>query len=180
MNDLYPYADGNLIEEPNTYFYSAYEGLAFFEAWRQSREAVRRILPNAGAPSRPRNVDGTSDMTSDLLERAIAGDETLREAVVRKFEITKRIHARYDKAFRAVDKSMRRDLSLYVRAADLFEASYDARNSLRHLNVYLKCLDTLCAHADELSDALGARLSWHIGRERSHIETLANENGVTL
>ena len=46
----YPFANGDLIETPNTYFYSEYYGRGFIEAWRQSRAGVLAKLP---APSPP-------------------------------------------------------------------------------------------------------------------------------
>ena len=177
MNELYPYASGDLIEHPNSYFYTPYHGSAFIEAWQVGRRAVRRTLPDAIAPPAAKAVDETSNLSADLLERALAGDERLREAFIKKFEITKRIHERYDESFKAIDKIKRHNLALYIRAADLFEASFGTTRSARHLNVYLKCLDTLCAHAAGLSNDLAARLAWHISREREHFETMAEKIG---
>jgi len=178
--DLYPYASGNLIEQPNSYFYTPYSGAAFFDAWRESRQSVRRTLPDAVPPPAASPGPEGSNLSSDLLERALGGDQGLREAFIKKFETTKRVHESYDGDFRAVDKTKRDELSLYVRAADLFEASYQETKSSRHLNVYLKSLDTLCAHAADLSPALQARLAWHIKRENRHLQELAENCGVDL
>jgi len=178
VDELYPYASGNLIEQPNSYFYTPYHGNSFFAAWRDSRQAVRQTLPDSLVPPGARVVNDASDYSADLLERAIAGDEQLRESFVKKFEITKRIHERYDKSFRAIDKTRRHDFSLYVRAADLFESSYRLTGSARYFNVYLKCLDTLCAHAGELAGALPGRLAWHLERENEHFMRMAQTNGV--
>lgn len=180
MSDLYPYASGNLIENPNSYFYTPYAGSAFFDAWRESRQSVRRTLPGATAPQPANTASEASSLSRDLLERALDGDEYLRESFIKKFETTKRVHESYDENFRAVDKAKRSELSLYVRAADLFEAIYRETNSSRHLNVYLKCLDTLCAHSAELDAPLKARLAWHIEQEKRHLEELAKKCGIVL
>ena len=36
----YPYAIGDLIEKPNTYFYSQFGGAAFIAAWRALYDRV--------------------------------------------------------------------------------------------------------------------------------------------
>jgi hypothetical protein len=168
----YPYATGGLIETPNSYFYSEYHGHAFITAWRDDRAASLARLPKAAPPPPPQSVDPASRQSLELLERALAGDAPLRDAFVKKFEIHKRVHDGYDEAFRALDKRARQSLPLYLRAADLFQAAYEESRHLRHLNVYLKCLDTLCAEAGSLSPDLSARLAWHLGREASYIDAL--------
>ena len=176
----YPFANGDLIETPNTYFYSEYHGRGFIAAWRQSRAGVLAKLPAAVPPAPNRPADPGSLQSEDLLERALGGDASLREAFIKKFEIHKRVHAGYDESFRALDKTARRSFPLYLRAADLFHAAYDDGRALRHLNVYLKCLDTLCAAADELTMDLAARLAWHLRREQALIEDLIAERGILL
>ncbi len=174
----YPYATGDLIEQPNTYFYSEYSGHAFVAAWRVSRDEVLSNLPEAVAPLSPQPADPESRLSVDLLERALAGDGALREAFVKRFEIHKRIHDGFNEAFRALDRSARGSLPLYFRAADLFAAAYEDSATLRHLNVYLKCLDTLCSLSDSLDSALSARLAWHLGQEQGYIDTLMKNRGI--
>jgi hypothetical protein len=174
----YPYADGDLIEAPNSYFYSQYHGLDFITAWRQSRAAVLEISPEAAKPPPARAADPASRQSAELLERAMAGDEGLREAFVKKFEIHKRVHDGYDEAFRALDKSARRSYPLYLRAADLFAACYEESGALRHLNVYLKCLDTLCSRAGELPSEMLARLAWHLRQERTFIQNIIEDRRI--
>jgi hypothetical protein len=174
----YPYATGDLIETPNTYFYSQYGGRAFVAAWREGRNEVRANLPKAVAPLPPRPADLESRASIELLERALGGNTELREAFVKKYEIHKRVHDGYDETFRALDKSARHSLSLYLRAADLFAAAYEDSGSLRHLNVHLKCLDTLCAEAKRLTDDLSARLAWHLEREAAFIDALMTARGL--
>jgi pantothenate kinase-related protein Tda10 len=115
-----------------------------------------------------------------LLERALGGEGELMEAFVKKFEIHKRVHDGYDPAFRALDKSARRAMPLYLRAADLFAATYKQSGALRHLNVYLKCLDTLCSQTELLSPDLLARLAWHLQQEQSFIQGVVDERGIAI
>ncbi len=174
----YPYATGDLIETPNSYFYSEYHGRVFVAAWRGDRAAILARLPKAAPPPPARSADPASRQSVELLERALGSDAPLSEAFVKKFEIHKRVHDGYDEAFRALDKSARRSLPLYLRAADLFAAIYQQSGALRHLNVYLKCLDTLCAEAEALPSDLAARLAWHLRREQCWIEALMAARGI--
>jgi methionyl-tRNA formyltransferase len=174
----YPYARGDLIENPNSYFYSQFGGRAFIGAWRAARAETLKSHGEPVPPPPARKVDPASRQTGDLLEQALGGSQALREAFVKKFEIHKRVHDGYDLAFRALDKSARHSLPLYLRAADLFAASYAESGSLRHLNVYLKCLDTLCAIARELPPELSGRLTWHLAQEQRFIDDLITDGAV--
>ena len=176
----YPYAKGDLIEAPQRYFYAQYGGHAFIAAWREDRATSLADLPDAVAPLPPLEiVNPTSRQSVDLLERALGGDIHLREAFVKKFEIHKRVHDGYDDGFRALDKAARHTMPLYLRAADLFAAAYDETPTLRYLNVYLKCLDTLCAEVASLRPNLAARLAWHLGREGHFVAALMQARGIS-
>ena len=175
---IYPYATGDLIAQPNSYFYSEYHGREFVLAWRRQRQAVLDKLPEAVAPPSPGKAKPSSRLSTDLLEHALAGDGELREAFVKKFEIHKRVHDGYDHDFRALDRTAHCTYSLYLRAADLFAATHEESGAVRHLNVYLKCLDTLCAVVEDLPRDLAGRLTWHLERERTYIEALLAIRGV--
>jgi hypothetical protein len=180
----YPYATGDLIEKPNTYFYSQFGGAAFIAAWRASRARAGDPLPKPVPPlpankAKPGTGEGTGQSVA-LLEQALAGDGELAEAFVKKFEIHKRVHDGYGPGFRALDRRARNDLTLYLRAADLFAALYDDGHALRHLNVYLKCLDTICAMSSRLTADLSARLAWHVGHEREAVDALMAKRGIAL
>jgi len=177
---IYPYATGDLIEQPNTYFYSEYHGGEFIMAWRRERLAVLATLPEAVAPPPSRPTDPNSRQSVDLLECALAGDGPLAKAFVKRFEIHKRVHDGYDEAFRALDRAARHSYPHYLRAADLFAALYQDSGASRHLNVYLKCIDTLCAVAASLPKDLAARLAWHLAREKQCIEALMVARGIRL
>jgi len=172
MGDLYPYASGDLIDQPNTYFYTEFSGQPFVEAWRRARQDVLSTLPPPAPPPPAANEPRQSQDSLDLLERAFAGDMELRETFRRKFEITKRVHGGYDDQFRALNRQDRKNLAPYLRAADVFELTYSHFSALRYLNVLHKCLDTLCAHRDQLDPPLASRLAWHLAREQTHFDQL--------
>ena len=177
---VYPYAHENLLENQNTYFYAEYRGSGFIDEWRESRLSLLGSLPSEIAPEAAAVVDPDSELTDDLIEKAMSGDVELAEKFVGKFEITKRVHQAYDNDFRAVDREHHKNLGLYLRVADLFALLYSKSGSSRHLNVYLKCLDTLVGlHKFIETESMG-RLAWHIRREQEFVEGVIEELELDL
>ena len=188
MDGGYPFADGNRLEDRNTYFYVPYGGEDFMASWRGQRDAARAGLPDPADPAT--GGDGGGEKvpeagpvtTTDLLEAlhgALAAGRTEDPAVrgwlgklIRKFEVTKRIHPGYDAGFRALERNDYGDLSLYVRLAEVFEAAFAQSQDLIFLNLLLKCLDSLCSVKDRLSEEEQARLARLIGCEGGHVHTL--------
>lgn len=193
MADDYPYASGNPLEERNTYFYTPYGGRSFLDAWKRHRDAVRASLPPAAPPPSTRRTPEPggevldTGTLLDYLHGAVqanrAGATNVRlvlERILGKFEVFKRIHGAYTETYRAVDPQDFRDLTLYVRLAEVLEAAYEATGKTPFLNALLKCVDTLSALAASLPPDEQARLAWLIGRERAHVVTLAERSGVAL
>lgn len=187
----YPYATGDLLAERNEYNYTAYQGAPFLQAWQDSRDKARSSLPPPAAPppgdaSAPIEWAGSTPsgpILEALLGRLEAGGLATGEAaaldgLVKKFEVTKRVHDAYGADMRAVDPGAHRTLSLSVRLAEVFERAYATLGGLPYLNVLLKTMDTLVALASDLSAGEGARLAWLIARERGHVGALANRRGV--
>ncbi|MBW8039151.1 MAG: hypothetical protein FVQ85_04035 [Planctomycetes bacterium] len=199
---LYPYAEGDLLTERNTYFYTPYEGRKFIEAWKESRDSIVETIGEEVCPPLAEELISLEDMSKkaadgDLIEASVwldslyvpmatKGVEIWKDiavyvdVLVKRFEITKRIHKAYVKGFRAHDKDACRDLSLYIRAAEVFEVAYDLSKALPYLNVLLKCLDTLCAYSSNLNESESGRLGRLIGLERKHITELAESRGVSI
>ena len=42
--NLYPYASGDLLKNPNSYFYTKYGVIQFLSAWRENREKILLCL----------------------------------------------------------------------------------------------------------------------------------------
>ena len=185
MGDAYPFADGDRLEDRNTYFYVPFGGEDFLAALREQRNAALTTLPE---PAETEKISGHAVPepgpvnTADLLgalEGALAAGRAENPIVqvwlkklVKKFEVTKRIHASYDTCFRAVDKKDFGDLGLYVRLAGVFEAAFRQTRNLVFLNALLKGLDSLCSVKDRLTSQQQATLAHLIGREESHVAAL--------
>ncbi len=175
MGDKYPYSVGDLIEEPNNYYYSPFDGEDFLISWRKSRQQILLRLPEPISPPEAGHPKLNSRKAQDLLDIAYTGHWGLRMQFLKKFEIFKRVHHAYDEKFRAIDIKECKNLALYLRLADVFERSYSDSQSLVFLNVLLKCIDTICAYNVDLTPSLQERFAWHLVTERRHVDRLARQ-----
>jgi len=186
---LYPYAMGDRLNDRNSYFYSAYFGQPFFVAWRQSRKEALTTLP---APAEPiANATDTPDCghgfdTAQLIARLLgaqplgAEHRQLAGKLLQRFEVSKRLHQRYDDRFKPVLDSRYDDYSLYTGFAAVCLRFADETTSLPFLNGLLKCLDTLIAERDRLPPKQQAELAWLLPREAAWVAQIAAEAGVEL
>jgi hypothetical protein len=114
-------------------------------------------------------------------KRNISGNAILfLRKLLTKFEVTKRIYEDYDTDFKPLDKDACRNLSLYLRAAEIFDVAYMHWGSLQYLNALLKIMDILCAFYQKLNEAEQARLVRLIECEQEYVTALAKTIGVTL
>lgn len=180
MTLVYEFATGDLLEDRNTYFYTAYQGSSFLAAWRRARDAALRDLPPAAQRPPVGDVKMTGEAggkTADLLEADFADFERTGvcrnlDRLIQRFEVSKRLHRAYGADWRALDRDDYHDLGLYLRFAELAEASYARTGRLPCLNALIKCLDTMVALRDRLTRDQAARLATLIARERLHVGRL--------
>ncbi|RYH01064.1 hypothetical protein EU805_15815 [Salipiger sp. IMCC34102] len=159
----YRYTDRDLLEEREHYFYSAVEGPGFLAAYRASRLAVLDALPPADPPAAPAGAasfpvdDAAEIVTADLLA-ALEADPRADwlDRLVQRFEVTKRLHARYDGRLRKPSGSFD-DLALYARLAVVLAHKVARTQDLKWLNALLKLNDLLCSRpAGRRGDIAGA------------------------
>lgn len=170
--DIYPYARGDLLHDRNTYFYSAYHGEAFFDAWRGDRDAA----DGDKADGLSLDPTPTSELAQDLRARiAQAGDAdawSTLDRLVQRFEVTKRVHHAYRDTWRAVDPSAFQSVPGYVNLADLLADAHEQSGKLTYLNCLLKLLDTVSSFAAGLPKDWRVRVEGLIERERSFVTAL--------
>ena len=178
----YPYASGDLLEHRNTYFYSAYEGRAFLDAWRQQRADALHEMPDT-LPAATTAESAVSPLRpTDILLETIYLDLNatssplkpipLLDRLVQRFEVSKRLHGEYDEDWRPVDSTDYRSLERYVRFAEILDLAHQHTKGLTYLNALLKIVDTLTALHAILSTPQRTRLRRVIAHERSHVERL--------
>lgn len=194
MNLLeYPYANGPLLDQRNTYFYSHYQGRSFLDAWKRQRDLALKKLPE---PSPALNVDSpcesnvsastqkfdTGLLLNNLIQKVATGQIKygdgpwrLIDKLTQRFEVTKRIHDAYNENWRACDKGAYKTYELYIRFAELMEMSYKKSEMVQYLNALLKCIDTLCAIADNFDETLKSQLARLIVEEQKLVKTIAKK-----
>jgi hypothetical protein len=189
MSDIdYPYSQGDRLEERNTYFYSQYHGAAFVPAWRARRQMALTHLPAAravplpAAAERSEHPAATAALLADLLHAAADAPDKRRlaERLLQRFEVSKRLHRRYDADFKAIADSGYDDLDLYLQFAALCLHQAEQPGALPFLNGLLKVVDSLVSIHPRLSPAQGAQLAWLIAAEQNWVVRLAAQANVEL
>lgn len=185
---------GDLLDQPNTYFYSEFSGFEFLKAWSEHRLDISHQLADAPktpafighyAPGcAPYNAHDLFAYLSDCI-RAQPEDTgeyqkglVIAEKLLKHFEVTKHIYEAYTESIRAVDRTRFRSLSGYVEAAFIFHRYFVASDKLPFLNGLLKIMDIIAAHISEVDPADRAHVRWLLDREREHIEHLMQTNLV--
>lgn len=190
----YLYTENNLIEKPNTYQYSQYNGVDFLIAWRKSRESVLAYLPSpldipCGINNLYKNeVIITKDLLNllvYLIEHSTKGnpDHELNywsSRLVKKFEVSKRIYSAYqlDMPHRPALNSHYDDIFLYLRFSEFLLLNYQKTESIQYLNLLLKVIDTLVSVHKKMISNHAARLHTLILTEMKIIASLGIKNGV--
>ena len=188
----YPYATGNLLASPQSYFYSEYQGESFIAAWALNRSECRAELATDIA-----SADGSSGgdgsiacshtqkyfrRLKDLFDSRDfpAEDRKNLDAILRNFEAKKRIYQDYNPGFTSKNRTDHEDISLYVDFAFLLVAAFSRWKELPYLNALLKSLDILCAHRDMLSVSDRVRMGELVDAEKRHVDELAQGLGLKV
>lgn len=174
----YPYAQGNLLETRNTYFYSPFQGRPFLKAWEAQRDGILSA-PRQPEPAPPATQPATAtDVLLDSIQAAIVAEPSAGgwpdlDHLLQRFEVTKRVHSAYSAHWRSCDPADYTSLPRYLRLAEVLEFAYRASGALPYLNGLLKCMDTLTALHAQLHLAAKNRLDELISKERQHVQALS-------
>lgn len=180
----YPYAQGALLERPHSYFYSAYGGAAFVQAWRADRAACHLELARTAQQTESACKGPTADClrrwAEQLSTSGLSSAERQRiDALLRNFEAKKRLFEDYYPGFNSRDRTDFQTICLYVRFAEVLVLAYQRWHALPYLNALLKCLDILCAERGRLAVSDRARVAAMIAAEATFVAALADKLGVT-
>lgn len=188
----YPYAQGNLLEKPNTYFYTPFQGMDFLQAWLASR---KRVLDACAASLEEEPViterqgekpaSSTQKFLMDTLEALRsghfdAGRSTSLDLLLRNFEAKKKLFEAYQPGFQSRGRQDFHRLELYVVFAEVLDAAYTQTQRIQYLNSLIKAMDILCAYVSSLSVASKVRLAQLIASETGHVAHLSRALGVPI
>ncbi|MGE7958086.1 hypothetical protein ACQKQA_16145 [Pseudomonas sp. NPDC089530] len=187
----YAYSDGDLLENPQTYRYSSFQGAAFVDAWRASRLATIARLPAPALPALPpqgpaQAEDSTALLSQLCLEmRAGAGVSGPLASywlprLLKKFEVSKRLYAGYEAGapHRPLPHSDYGSLQPYLLLAECMLQGWQASGAAYYLSGLLKLTDTLVSQHGRLEPDQGAYLAWLLTQEQQVLATVAQEAGL--
>jgi methionyl-tRNA formyltransferase len=182
---LYPYDEGDRLEQRNTYFFSPFHGQAFLTEWASRRDRAMVAAEGGFRQSQRATTPGQTDRRLTELHTAFNSGHVLDEhrqllaKLIQRFEVTKRLHGNYSDAFRPTDANDYHEFSRYLEFAEVLVAAYKFDKGLPILNALLKCADTLCALRERLVPASQARLAEVIRAERTYVAELAHSLAIT-
>jgi len=173
----YDYASGDLLENRNTYFYTKFHGKAFLTAWHIQREqalAEKQAIDTAASDLDSSPTMHMIEVLHQKLSEHHAGHQTIQtlNKLVQRFEVSKRLHSRYNFNWRPVDATDYKNWTRYVRFAEVLNLAYAITLSLPYLNALLKIMDTLTAAYGQLSESLSSRVQSLAVSERGHVDEL--------
>lgn len=180
---LYRYDEGDLLEQRNSYFFSAFHGIAFLAAWTAKRDSAMGQAGPRPTPAETTNTTRALGQTDRWLEEleasftAGSADAAQRQRLaklIQRFEVSKRLHADYTPEFKPAAGADYKNLARYVSFAAVLVAAYRADPKLQTLNALLKLLDTLSALRQHLPGAAAVRLPELMLAEREFVADLAD------
>lgn len=192
MSADYKYATGDLLEKPNTYFYSVYQGEAFVSAWARSRaelmmecsipdvKGFQPVKDEQASEDSPTGIYLTKLLDMFATRTLAKGERKNLDAILRNFEAKKRIYRDYNAGFTSKDRTDYHELGLYVLFSELMVAAYRQWQELPYLNALIKCLDILSAHHRQLLHPERVRIRSLVEAEKMYIEQLAQRLGVNI
>lgn len=182
MPVTYRYAEGDLLQNPQTYRYAAYEGQAFVDAWRASRQQASDALPAPEALPLTQTSQADAQDTEALLKHLC---RDLRRAplhqvpqasywlprLVKKFEVSKRLHAGYalEAPHPALPGSSYLALGPYLLLAEAMVHGWRSEKAAWYLSALLKLNDTLITQIPRMPAPYSAHLAWLLENERQLI-----------
>jgi hypothetical protein len=160
---MYDYTRNDILRYPNKYAYTPYLGNDFIAAWLQNRQRLieQSELPVAcGSVFEHCSSSPTGRELKQIFETLSRGEKhelQLLEEVyrfVKRFEITRRIHAEYDQRMKPVDRMSYQHIELYLAFSVVVSKAYALFGQLQLLNAILKCNDIIVSLQESLEEPL--------------------------
>lgn len=207
MNQNYHYSSIDLLENPQKYQMSAYEGPHFLISYKKSRNYFLEILEEKNTIDYSINeicdhlvpdikfdysierlgmdIDTKSllaHILSSLIKHEKDSDVTrILDIFVRKFEIKKRIFASYNSELKKPTSDNYSVLGNYIFLSTVCLLRYARTSNLKYLNASLKLNDMLCSQITKIKDRLDIFLFRYVLQtEQNYISKLCKVMGVVI
>ena len=180
----YRYASEDLLEFPQKYQMTPFEGKEFISSYEKNRQKILdKIKNNQTVNSLSHTLEllqkqflidiksdqkifVTSNQLSSILLRLQHQKETQQEtkfimALLKKFEIKKRIFSEYDHELKENSTDFK-ILTNYILLAAICAKKFQDNSNPKFLNTLLKLNDTICSQIDSINDVNNLSLIYYI------------------
>ena len=199
----YVYSTQNLLEIPQKYQMSPFQGHEFLEQYKESRRASMQLikdkintitLDQIAAQMQPNfqhplEIINSSKFSTQKLFESIflillrdkddVGVTKIVNSFVKKFEIKKRIFSHYNQEIKEASDNYK-ILANYILLASICVLKYKKIRNLKYLNVLLKLNDTICSQISVISENVSGFLCFFaLKSELDYISDLLKNNGLS-
>ena len=180
----YSYANTDLLEFPQKYQMTPFEGREFLSSYEKNRQKILDKIKNNQTVNSlshtlkllqkqflidiksDQKIFVTSNQLSSILLRLQHQKETQQEtkfimALLKKFEIKKRIFSEYDHELKENSTDFK-ILTNYILLAAICAKKFQDNSNPKFLNVLLKLNDTICSQINSINDVNNLSLIYYI------------------
>jgi hypothetical protein len=180
----YSYTNADLLEFPQKYQMTPFEGREFLSSYEKNRQKILDKIKNNQTVNSlshtlkllqkqflidiksDQKIFVTSNQLSSILLRLQHQKETQQEtkfimALLKKFEIKKRIFSEYDHELKENSTDFK-ILTNYILLAAICAKKFQDNSNPKFLNVLLKLNDTICSQIDSINDVNNLSLIYYI------------------
>lgn len=180
----YSYANTDLLEFPQKYQMTPFEGREFLSSYEKTRQKILDKIKNNQTVNSlshtlkllqkqflidiksDQKIFVTSNQLSSILLRLQHQKETQQEtkfimALLKKFEIKKRIFSEYDHELKENSTDFK-ILTNYILLAAICAKKFQDNGNPKFLNTLLKLNDTICSQIDSINDVNNLSLIYYI------------------
>ena len=199
----YEYSMQNLLETPQKYEMTPFQGSKFLELYKESRKFSMQLIKDKIDTitldqvttqmqlnfQHPLEIISSSKFSTQKLFESIFlillrdGDDVgvtkIVNGFVKKFEIKKRIFSHYNQEIKEASDNYK-ILANYILLASICVLKYKKIRNLKYLNVLLKLNDTICSQISVISENVSGFLCFFaLKSELDYISDLLKNNGLS-
>ena len=204
MNKIpYRYTRNNLLDIPQNYQMSSYEGPDFLISYQFSRKKIITELektPDFISFSNnffssqdisdvyeiiKKNKFSTNELYHSIIMELISNPKNTQtipiiDKFLKKFEIRKRIFLNYDNEFNIIGDEFK-EIQNYVLLSFMCLIRYQTTSDLKYLNTFLKLNDLICSAKKLIVNKIDISLFHYLlTSEMKHVLKLLDESGIWL
>ena len=180
----YSYANTDLLEFPQKYQMTPFEGRELLSSYEKNRQKILDKIKNNQTVNSlshtlkllqkqflidiksDQKIFVTSNQLSSIFLRLQHQKETQQEtkfimSLLKKFEIKKRIFSEYDHELKENSTDFK-ILANYILLAAICTKKFQDSSNLKFLNTLLKLNDTICSQIDSINDVNNLSLIYYI------------------